>query len=101
MLRLIADRGLELGPAAGRGRASRFRAEPDGTWTGLDGYYTGETLRLVRGTDGTVDHLDLGSFVFTREPYGPDATAGRPPGPRGLASVLSECLLMRPGRSGR
>ena len=43
------------GEPTGRGRASRFRAEPDGTWTGLDGYYTGETLRLVRGPDGTVD----------------------------------------------
>ncbi len=79
MLRLLADRGLELGPATGRGRGSRFRAEPDGTWTGLDGYYTGETLRLVRGPDGTVNHLDLGSFVFTREPYGPDAAARWPP----------------------
>jgi len=82
-LRLVADRGLELGPATGRGRASRFRAEPDGTWTGLDGYYTGETLRLVRGPDGTVDHLDLGSFVFTREPYGPDAPPAARPDPEG------------------
>jgi CubicO group peptidase (beta-lactamase class C family) len=82
-LRLLADRGLELGPAAGRGRASRFRAEPDGTWTGLDGYYTGETLRLVRGPDGAVDHLDLGSFVFTREPYGPDAPPAARPDPGG------------------
>ena len=82
-LRLVADRGLVLGPATGRGRASRFRAEPDGTWTGLDGYYTGETLRLVRGPDGTVDHLDLGSFVFTREPYGPDAPPAARPDPEG------------------
>ena len=79
LLRLLADRGLELSPVAGRGRASRFRAEPDGTWTGLDGYYTGETLRLVCGADGAVDHLDVGSFVFTREPYDPGApSAGRP-----------------------
>jgi len=82
-LRLLADRGLELGPTTGRGRASRFRAEPDGTWTGLDGYYTGETLRLVRGPDGAVDHLDLGSFVFTREPYGPDAPPAARPDPGG------------------
>jgi hypothetical protein len=82
-LRLVADRGLELGPATGRGRASRFRAEPDGTWTGLDGYYTGETLHLVRGPDGTVDHLDLGSFVFTREPYGPGAPPAARPDPEG------------------
>ncbi len=83
LLRLLADRGLELSPAAGRGRASRFRAEPDGTWTGLDGYYTGETLRLIRGADGTVNHLDLGSFVFTREPYEPEAPQAARPDPEG------------------
>jgi hypothetical protein len=83
VLRLLADRGLELSPVAGRGRASRFRAEPDGTWTGLDGYYTGETLRLVPGTDDTVDHLDLGSFVFTREPYDLDAPLAARPDPEG------------------
>jgi CubicO group peptidase (beta-lactamase class C family) len=69
VLRLNAERNLELSPISGSGRGSRFRAEPDGTWTGLDGYYTGETLRVVRGPD----HLDLGTFVFTRQPYGPDA----------------------------
>lgn len=73
LLRLRADRGLELSPMSGTGRASRFRAEADGTWTGLDGYYAGETLRVVRGTDGGVTHLDLGTFVFTREPYDPSA----------------------------
>ena len=83
LLRLLTDRGLELSPAAGRGRASCFRAEPDGTWTGLDGYYTGETLRLVRGAEGGVDHLDLGSFVFTREPYGLDAPLAAHPDPGG------------------
>ncbi len=83
LLRLLADNGLELSPAAGRGRASRFRAEPDGTWTGLDGYYTGETLRLVSGADGRAGHLDLGSFVFTREPYGLDAPLAARPDPEG------------------
>jgi CubicO group peptidase (beta-lactamase class C family) len=85
-LRLLAGRDLELAPAAGRGRASRLRAEPDGTWTGLDGYYTGETLRLVRGPGGAVDHLDLGSFVFTRTPYGPDAPLAARPDPEGWRS---------------
>ncbi|MFE6052725.1 serine hydrolase domain-containing protein [Kitasatospora sp. NPDC056446] len=76
-LRLRADRVLELAPLAGGGRGSRFRPEPDGTWTGLDNYYAGETLRVVRAADGTVGHLDVGSFVFTREPYGPaDAVPG-------------------------
>jgi CubicO group peptidase (beta-lactamase class C family) len=69
-LRLSADRGLELGPLAGGGRGSRFRVNEDGTWTGLEGYYAGETLRVVRRPkDDSVSHLDLGSFVFTREPY--------------------------------
>ena len=72
LLRLLAERALELSPAAGRGRGSRFRAGPDGTWTGLDGYYRGETLRVGYGPGGGPNHLDLGTFVFTRQPYGPD-----------------------------
>lgn len=68
-LKLTAERGLELQPLRGAGRGARFRACPDGTWTGLSGYYAGETLRVVRAADGAVDHLDLGSFAFTREPY--------------------------------
>ncbi|MFJ9849186.1 serine hydrolase domain-containing protein [Streptomyces sp. NPDC101150] len=77
VLRLTTERGLELAPLSGAGRGSRFRPEPDGTWTGLDGYYVGETLRMVRESDGSVSHLDLGTFVFTRGPYEP---AGPVPG---------------------
>ncbi|PRH81148.1 serine hydrolase [Streptomyces solincola] len=68
-LAVVADGGVELRPLRGKGRAARFRAEPGGTWTGLDDYFTGETLRVVRAPDGRVSHLDVGSFVFTREPY--------------------------------
>jgi len=68
-LSLLADHGLELKPLRNSGRASRFRASPDGTWVGLDHYYAGERLRVVRDSAGTVSHLDLGTFVFTREPY--------------------------------
>lgn len=71
-LRLCADGGLELSPLGPGGRGARFRAEADGTWTGLDGYYLGETLRAVRSADGAPGHLDIGTFVFTREPYAPD-----------------------------
>jgi CubicO group peptidase (beta-lactamase class C family) len=78
VLRLLASDLLELRPAAGEGRGSRFRAQADGTWLGLDGYYTGETLRVVPAADGVAEHLDLGSFIFTREPYGP----GSPPASR-------------------
>ncbi|WP_035802958.1 serine hydrolase domain-containing protein [Kitasatospora mediocidica] len=70
-LHLRADRTLELTALGGQGRASRFRPEADGSWTGLDGYYTGETLRVVRTAEGAVSHLDIGSFVLTRAPYGP------------------------------
>ena len=70
VLRVLSPETLELTPASGPGRGSRFRASGDGTWTGLDGYYTGETLRLVPAADGVGEYLDLGTFVFTREPYG-------------------------------
>ncbi|MFD5555614.1 serine hydrolase domain-containing protein [Streptomyces sp. NPDC127068] len=68
-LQLTGDGGVVLGPLNAWGRGSRFRACPDGTWLGLEGYYAGETLRVGRRPDGSVSHLDLGSFVFTREPY--------------------------------
>ncbi|MEW2391275.1 serine hydrolase domain-containing protein [Streptomyces venezuelae] len=69
VLRLTADGGVELGPLSGWGRQARFRPNGDGTWTGLNGYYAGELLKAVRRPDGSVSHLDLGSFVFTRKPY--------------------------------
>ncbi|MFG1805366.1 serine hydrolase domain-containing protein [Streptomyces sp. NPDC049040] len=72
-LRIAADGTPSLAPLAGQGRATRFHVEHDGTWTGREGYYAGETLRAIRGDDGSVSHLDLGSFVFTREPYDPSA----------------------------
>ncbi|KJK55957.1 serine hydrolase domain-containing protein [Saccharothrix sp. ST-888] len=86
ILRLQADRALELAPLGAAGRGSRFRALPDGTWTGLDGYYAGETLRVVRAADGTVSHLDLGSFVLTRAPYDPGAPIPGGVDPRGWHS---------------
>ncbi|MGW1800586.1 serine hydrolase domain-containing protein [Streptomyces sp. NPDC001984] len=68
-LRVTADGLVALEPLSGRGRRSRFRANGDGTWVGLEGYYAGELLRAVQRPDGSVSHLDLGSFVFTRQPY--------------------------------
>ncbi|MDL5154418.1 serine hydrolase domain-containing protein [Actinomycetospora termitidis] len=70
-LRLRGADELTIGGLGGGARTSRFRPGPDGTWLGLDGYYAGETLRAVRRDDGSLSHLDLGSFVFTREPYAP------------------------------
>ncbi|HYH26997.1 MAG TPA: serine hydrolase domain-containing protein [Blastococcus sp.] len=68
VLRSTAGGMLHLGPLPGRsGRASRFTRRDDGTWVGLDGYFAGETLRIA------TDHLDLGTFIFTRTPYDPAA----------------------------
>jgi CubicO group peptidase (beta-lactamase class C family) len=72
---VLAARGdqLELRAPLGPGRESRFRATGTDAWVGLDGYHTGEPLHAVRRPDGSVSHLDLGSFVFTRTPYDPAA----------------------------
>jgi CubicO group peptidase (beta-lactamase class C family) len=68
VLRALGSGLLDLTPMPGRpGRASRFAPREDGTWLGLDGYHAGETLRIAP------DHLDLGTFVFTRTPYDPEA----------------------------
>ncbi|ROP52225.1 serine hydrolase [Streptomyces sp. PanSC9] len=72
-LRVTADGLIALGPLTGGGRRARFRSLGDGTWTGLEGYYAGELLRPVRRPDGSLSHLDLGSFVFTRQPYDTEA----------------------------
>lgn len=87
-LRILASDLLELGPVSGAGRGSRFRARPDGSWTGLDGYYAGETLRLVPAADGIAEHLDLGTFIFTREPYGPGSPAAARPHEDGWQGAL-------------
>ncbi|WP_062209829.1 serine hydrolase [Streptomyces sp. NBRC 109706] len=73
LLRLGGAGSVSLTPAGGLGpRGSVFRRVADDEWVGLEGYFAGETLRLVRAADGRVSHLDLGSFSFTREPYAPD-----------------------------
>ncbi|WP_030762556.1 serine hydrolase domain-containing protein [Streptomyces sp. NRRL F-2664] len=87
VVRLVADGSLELGPVGVVGRTARFRAEPDGSWTGLSGYYAGETLRAVRREDGFVSHLDLASFVFTREPYDPGAPVPGGVDPQGWRGI--------------
>jgi CubicO group peptidase (beta-lactamase class C family) len=88
-LRLTADGLVSLEPLSGKGRRSRFRANGDGTWTGLEGYYAGELLKAVRRPNGAVDYLDLGSFVFTRQPYDEGAAVPGgvdPDGWRGIGS---------------
>jgi CubicO group peptidase (beta-lactamase class C family) len=65
VLRARGDGRLELAPADGRGRGSRFRVV-DGAWIGTDGYFAGERLRI----DPDHGSLALATFVFTRAPYG-------------------------------
>ncbi|MEU8573925.1 serine hydrolase domain-containing protein [Streptomyces asoensis] len=86
-LRVTADGLISLEPLSGAGRRSRFRPNGDGTWTGLEGYYAGELLRTVRRPDGTVDHLDLGSFVFTRQPYDEGAAVPGGVDPQGWRGI--------------
>jgi len=56
--------------------------EPDGNTQYRIGSltnYAGETLRLVPAAGGVAEYLDIGTFVFTREPYGPGSPlAARP-----------------------
>ena len=71
--RFVGDH-LVLGePGTGRGSRFRRRGEGHDEWVGLDGYYTGEPLRVLRRADGTVSHLDLATFRLTRTPYAADA----------------------------
>ena len=68
MLASVRKGRLVLGEP-GQRRGSRF--DPVGTdeWVGLDDYFAGEPLRVVRDDEGSVSHLDLASFRLTREPY--------------------------------
>jgi CubicO group peptidase (beta-lactamase class C family) len=52
----------------------------DGVLVGTSGYHHGETLEVVRNSDGSVSHLVCATFVYTRVPYDPDAPIpGGPP----------------------
>jgi CubicO group peptidase (beta-lactamase class C family) len=69
-LRPVADGWLELASLSGTHRV-RMRPAGDGEWIGTSDYFNGERLRLIRDETGTVTHVDLGTFVFTRQPYAP------------------------------
>jgi CubicO group peptidase (beta-lactamase class C family) len=72
-LRLQADGFVELAPLCGGGRGTRLRPIGDGAWEGINGYFAGERLQIHRDAAGAVSHLDLGTFVLTRQPYDPAA----------------------------
>jgi hypothetical protein len=73
VLRAATDGILHLDALAGDDRVARFRALDDGRWVGLNGYFAGEVLTVGRDASGSVTHLDIGSFSFTRAPYEPAA----------------------------
>lgn len=71
-IRLAGEGRLEL-RAAREGRDCMFHPRGDGTYVGDAGYFHGEQMVPVRRADGSVSHLDIASFVFTRSPYDPSA----------------------------
>jgi hypothetical protein len=81
VLKVLGADQLELTPVGAAGRGSRFEAAGD-EWVGTQGYWRGERLRFVRRADGSVSHLDLATFIFTRRPYDPSA-----PIPGGVSST--------------
>lgn len=67
---IVVSAGVLVLIRAGGGRESRLMPHPDGGFTGLDGYFAGERLRVVRDDSGAIDHLNLATFILTRTPYG-------------------------------
>jgi CubicO group peptidase (beta-lactamase class C family) len=61
-----ADLILELVTAPGQ--PWRFAREAPDRWRGRSGMNEGEILAVLRGPDGSVDKLDIATFVFARDP---------------------------------
>ncbi len=51
--------------------ADVFDVTPEGI-LGVSGYHRGETLHVVRRSDGSVSYLTCATFVYTKIPYDPD-----------------------------
>lgn len=60
--------GLEL-RAVPEGRDCSFSPDGSGSYVGQNGYFHGELLVPCRGDDGSLSHLEIASYVFTRRPY--------------------------------
>lgn len=69
---VFAMSGSELVASRNGVEAYRFGIE-DGRVVGRSGYHAGEELHAVRSPDGTVGHLEIATFIYTREPYDPQA----------------------------
>jgi CubicO group peptidase (beta-lactamase class C family) len=63
--------GLKI--ASADGDDWRFLRDRDDGYLGLTGYTAGERLDVHRRADGTPSHLEVATFIFTREPYDPAA----------------------------
>jgi CubicO group peptidase (beta-lactamase class C family) len=68
-LMTVSSGTLVLSLLAGPMR-SRFRPAGRDEFVGLDGYFAGERLRVIRDRGGAIRSLELATFVFTRTPYG-------------------------------
>lgn len=72
------DGALQLDAPTDTGLGSRFRRHPlqPGAWIALDGYFAGETMRVVphpTAADGAPVALNISTFVLSRLPYDPSA----------------------------
>lgn len=70
---VFAMEGTELVARRNGTEAYRFRVLPDGRVVGTSGYHAGEELHVVRREDGSISHLDVATFIYTRVPYDPAA----------------------------
>ena len=64
--------GAELVARRSGIEADRFRVEGDRV-VGVVGYHAGEELKVMRNPDGSVNHVNIATFVHTRTPYDPEA----------------------------
>ncbi|GAB2458082.1 serine hydrolase domain-containing protein [Nocardioides hungaricus] len=70
---VFAMEGAELVARRDGVEVYRFAVGGDGRVVGTSGYHAGEELRVVRRADGSIGHLDVATFVYTRTPYDPEA----------------------------
>jgi D-alanyl-D-alanine carboxypeptidase len=70
---VLAMEGHDLVARRDREELYRFAVLDDGRVVGRSGYHAGEELHVVRRPDGSVGHLEVATFVYTRTPYDPEA----------------------------
>jgi len=70
---VFAMEGSDLVARRGDVEAYRFRVADDGRVVGRSGYHAGEELDVVRRADGSISHLEIATFIYTKVPYDPQA----------------------------